>query len=250
MFKYTQACIDKIVTDVKNLVFISNIVSQVFAILYPLFALLTHRGFWVFNLILLTISIAYSVFFICTQQSEISKTAKKTVARIHKYSKMTVKFFNLCLLIYGLWQTADNVSPLSLILTVLMAIVFLADVLLEIAKVIVERYKDFLLDCVRQDVEDIKKPVVTVKNTVGNLFKRITGQPVEEPPLPTPAEQKKLDKMNKMVSDWEVRKQKKALKKQEAKEQAKQKKRKEQFKEQKAQEKADKQQAKKDKKSA
>ena len=181
MFDYTKAAWKQIEADFKKIAFICNIFTQLLYIAYLVYALFTGTGFTIANIILLTLSVAYFAFFLYATQQELKKQTRKLIKRIYKRCKQAIKIFTLSVLIYGLWFTAKDVSPISLIFTVLMVIGFLLDVLLEIILKFLVNRAQLVMEGFKTDWENAKKPVTTV----GNFFKKIAGKEIPEEPAPT-----------------------------------------------------------------
>ena len=82
-------------------------------------------------------------------------------------------------MIYGLYLTADNAKPASVVFAVLMVLGFFGDILFELfTKYFISR-SHMLLEAMKADFEDATKPV----RSVGNFFKKITGhETIEDDP--------------------------------------------------------------------
>ena len=102
------------------------------------------------------------------------KTAKKIVKRSYKWIKIVIKTFTLGAMIYGIYITTTNVTPISIILATLMIILYVLQILLELACEIVEDKKDLLVEAVAKDMEIVTRPV----SAVGNFVKRMKGEEV------------------------------------------------------------------------
>lgn len=206
MLDYTKTALKQIEEEFKRFFFIFSIISQLLYAFYLGYAIATGLGILAVNAILLGLSVLYLGFFIFASQQEVSKTVKSTVKLVYKRCKQVLKLFTLGVLVYGLYLTGKNASPLSIILTVFMIIAFILDILFEIIlRYFVSRSK-LLLEGMKADIDEVTKPV----RTVGNFFKKMTGKEVEEP---TPTKQREyLDK--KVAQTREERKQQKQAQKQ------------------------------------
>lgn len=219
MFDYTKVAWKQIESDFKKLAFICNICTQLLYIAYLVYALFTKTGFFAANIILLILSIAYFAFFLYATKQELKKKTRKIIKRIYKRCKQLIKVFTLGILLYGLWFTAKDVSPISLIFTVFMVIAFLLDVLLEIiVKYLVNRV-NLMMEGLKTDWDNAKKPVTTV----GNFFKKIAGKEIPEEPAPTKerlfldekVEEMREDKHNQKLEEKFLATQEKQRKKEE-----------------------------------
>lgn len=173
MFKYTRTAIDIIISDIKKFSTIFNYGSLIFTSAYFIYALVTKTGNFIANIILASLFVGYTIFYFITKSMEM-KTAKKIVKRSYKWIKIVIKTFTLGAMIYGIYITTTNVTPISIILATLMIILYVLQILLELACEIVEDKKDLLVEAVAKDMEIVTRPV----SAVGNFVKRMKGEEV------------------------------------------------------------------------
>ena len=173
MFKYTRTAIDIIISDIKKFSTIFNYGSLIFTSAYFIYALVTKTGNFIANIILASLFVGYTIFYFITRSMEM-KTAKKVVKRSYKWIKIVIKTFTLGAMIYGIYTATTNVTPISIILATLMIILYVLQILLELACEIVEDKKDLLVEAVAKDMEIVTRPV----SAVGNFVKRIKGEEV------------------------------------------------------------------------
>lgn len=173
MFKFTRTAIDIIISDIKKFSTIFNYGSLIFTSAYFIYALVTKTGNFIANIILASLFVGYTIFYFITKSMEM-KTAKKIVKRSYKWIKIVIKTFTLGAMIYGIYITTTNVTPISIILATLMIILYVLQILLELACEIVEDKKDLLVEAVAKDMEIVTRPV----SAVGNFVKRIKGEEV------------------------------------------------------------------------
>ena len=223
MLDYTQAAIRQIAADFQKVLYAVTVFSQAVYIGYLIYALCAGAGVLWVNLVLLAISVAYFAFFLITTKcgktpgGAKTKIVQKTGKRVYKYCKLFIKIYPLALTIYGLYQTTEKVSFLALLLICFMMIGWILQIVFEVFGAIFSNRFSLLLDGVKADVEEIKRPVTAV----GNFFKKITGKEVEQPAEPTKNQLKLREKVEQFRAE---RKEKRELKKQELIEQRKQKK--------------------------
>lgn len=129
---------------------------------------------------------------------------------MYKYCKLLIKIYPLALTIYGLYQTTEKVSFLALLLICFMMIGWILQIVFEVFGAIFTNRFALIMDGVKADVEEIKRPVTAV----GNFFKKITGKEVETPQEPTKNQLKLREKVEQFRAE---RKEKRELKKQEYK---------------------------------
>lgn len=216
MFDYTQAAAKQIAADFQKVLYIVSVFSQAVYIGYLIYALCAGAGVLWVNLALLAISAAYFVFFlIATRCGKFpggakAKIVQKTGKRVYKYCKLLIKIYPLALTIYGLYQTTEKVSFLALLLICFMMIGWILQIVFEVFGAIFSNRFSLIMDGVKADVEEIKRPVTAV----GNFFKKITGKEVEAPQEPTKNQLKLREKVERFRAE---RKEKRELKKQEYK---------------------------------
>ena len=223
MFDYTQAAAKQIAADFQKVLYIISVCSQAVYIGYLLYALLTGAGVLWVNIVLLAISSAYFAFFLITTKcgkhpgGAKAKIVQKTGKRVYKYCKLLLKIYPLSLTIYGLYQTTEKVSFFALLLVCFMIIGWILQIVFEVFGAIFSNRFALIMDGVKADVEEIKRPVTAV----GNFFKKITGKEVEAPKEPTKNQLKLREKVEQFRAE---RKEKRELQKQELIEKRKQKK--------------------------
>ena len=128
---------------------------------------------------------------------------------------MLLKIYPLALTIYGFYQTTEKVSFFALLLVCFMIIGWILQIVFEVFGAIFSNRFSLLMDGVKADVEEIKRPVTAV----GNFFKKITGKEVETPKEPTKNQLKLREKVEQFRAE---RKEKRELQKQELIEKRKQ----------------------------
>ncbi len=216
MFDYTQAAAKQIAADFQKVLYIVSVFSQAVYIGYLIYALCAGAGVLWVNLVLLAISAAYFVFFLITTKcgrqpgGAKAKIVQKTGKCVYKYCKLLIKIYPLALTIYGLYQTTEKVSFLALLLICFMMIGWILQIVFEVFGAIFSNRFALIMDGVKADVEEIKRPVTAV----GNFFKKITGKEVETPQEPTKNQLKLREKVEQFRAE---RKEKRELKKQEFK---------------------------------
>ncbi len=223
MFDYTKAALDKTIKDFKKIIFITALCTQIFSIIYLAYTLISKTGIFWINLILLILSVGSFVFFLYKLKKEEQKPSDVTIKRVFSFSKLTVKLFNLGIVIYGFYTAAATVSPITIIVTVLMIICWILQILFEVVAIVVGHLKQFFTEAFQADVATITKPI----RETGNFFKRLFGKEVEETaPTKTQAllekriAEQKEEKQKEKLAEKERKKKEKEMKK-EAKKTAK-----------------------------
>jgi hypothetical protein len=178
MLEYSKAAFHKIVNNVKRLTYVCNVAMQAVMVVYLIYATATGSGKMWANISLLTICLAYFIFFLITTKCNPftqRPVPQKHVQRAVQYTKLCIRLCSLGVSLYGVYVATTHVTGWSIILTILSLLTWLLQVILEVIKYIVEDVAKLLKDAVEADVETIMKPVTTVKN----FFKKATGQEIE-----------------------------------------------------------------------
>lgn len=175
MFDYTKAALTQIIKDFKKLCYVLSILTQTLYIAYLIFAIVTQKGVLSANITLLSISAVYFVFFLIMTGKHGSKTAK-WAKMLFKRSKQAIKLFTLGVIFYGIYVTAEKVTPISVVFTAFMVVSWVLEIIFEIILSIIATRLQLFKEALDADVENLKKPVTAV----GNFLKRMTGKEVEE----------------------------------------------------------------------
>jgi len=181
MLDYTKAAGKKINDDIQKISLVCSILTQVFYIVYLIYALWTDTGIFYANLPMLVLACAYFAFYCYHQSYGSSKKVAKNLSVSFKWSKRIVKLFNLGVIAYGIFFTANTPTPVSIILSTLMAVFWVADLLLEFASKLVKSWWNLLITGLQADAEIVTKPAAAV----GNFFKRVSGKEVDVAPPPS-----------------------------------------------------------------
>ena len=178
MLDYTREAFKKTVEDLKRVFYILNVTVQCVYIAYLVYTLIVGTGFFAVNLALLVLSVAYLGFFLVTTafgKTPEGKIYRKIGKRVYKWCKRALKLFTIGVTVYGICNAVNRVSPLAVIFTAMMIVGLLLQVVFEILISIVSKRAKMFLEGFEADVNAILKPA----RSVGNFFKRMTGQEVE-----------------------------------------------------------------------
>lgn len=180
MFEYTRFAVKQTVDDLKSLKHIIDVSTQVIYIAYLVVALIVPLGFVYANAILLALSVAYFAFYLSRYDSttkELKEAGSREVAAIYKGLKLTVGAVTLGIVFYGVYVAASKATPFAVMSAIAMAVAWILKVIIEIAVYVVSARVDMFVSAIEADVEKLVKPV----QTIGNIFKKATGQEIEEP---------------------------------------------------------------------
>ena len=171
MLTNTKSAIGKMIDDVKAFSYCFNLAMQVMYFAYLLYAIGTDRGLLWLNISLAGLSILYFVFYVATYNKKEGavKQMKKSAKHLHRWCKLAGKTLTLCVMVYSIYATTQDVSPTSVIMTALMVVAWVLQLLFSLVIGFLEKEKDLILDAIRKDMEPITKPA----RAVGGFFKRL-----------------------------------------------------------------------------
>lgn len=182
MFDYTKMIFEKTVKDVKAVAYLSNIAMQALYLIYLVYALIAKTGFWYVNASLLALSTAYFIYFLHSSNHERkNKLLDKKVRKVYTRIKQAIKLFPLAVALYSLYLTIENVNVFTLISTTFMLITWLLQLIFDVLATIIGNRIDLFKEAIEADVSELTKPV----KSVGNFFKRVTGQEIEDEKAPS-----------------------------------------------------------------
>ena len=224
MFDRTRFVIDQTIRDVKRLGEIFGIVTQTSYIAYLVYALIADSGNIVVNAILLGLSVAFFIFsliandYLKKHDKSERNAMRKTmyvIKRIYTHSKLIAKLFPLGVSLYSIYLTSGNVTPFTLISVSLTLVSWVLQIITDLLVHVFNKKKDLFMEAFKADVDTLLAPA----KTVGNFFKKITGQePQEDASKPS----KKLQKIEEKLQFAKEEKKREKLQKQAEKEQKRQ----------------------------
>lgn len=166
MFDYTKTAVKKIVDDFKRALYLTNVCCHSLGICYLSYALITQKGIWFVNAGLLGLAILSFASFFYFQTHKNSKLQLR-VRHFLRQSKLILKIFPLGIAVYGICMTANDVNPISLLLTVAMTASWVLQILFEVITLIIENRLALLQEALKADIEPITKAVNLVKKFAG-----------------------------------------------------------------------------------
>lgn len=188
MFDYTRSILDKIINDIKKTARVFMIFTQLATIAYLIYALIAPAGYIWVNIPLLALSVAYFVIYIIltSEKWEETETSKKRRAlakarNVFARSKLIVNFFPMLGVLYSLATASTHATPISTILSLLPVLGWVLQLIFEIIRMIIDKYKTLLGYAVKKDTEGIVKAY--------NAFSKFIGKPpVEMEEIPEKAQ--------------------------------------------------------------
>lgn len=221
MLDYMKAALKKTFSDLKTVGYWISASTQIIYVAYLIYALIAQTGIVYANAALLGISVSYLIFFFCTTsfgKHPDGKPMGKTVKTVCTVLKKCITLFTLGVAVYALVQTAKDVQLIPLLFTALMIVGWVLGVAFELIIRFVSNRVDLITTALEADIEQVTKPF----RTVGNFFKKATGQEIEQPKEPNKhrvfldkvvAEKKEEEKRQK-IEEKQLKKEKKAEEKQ------------------------------------
>lgn len=167
MVDYSRAAIAIVLEDLKKWSRSFKIIFSIFTLLYLSYVILVEEGNIYVNIVLLGLYVIYTVFELLTFKKSMKKL-KKIVVRSYKWSKLVVRGFTLCSMMYGIYVAASNIDAISIILATLTIILWVLEVLLEVLIFVIEPKVKLVIAGVLTDA----RPII---NTY-NFFKKKDGE--------------------------------------------------------------------------
>ncbi len=198
MFKYTRAAIDIVIEDIRRCCNIFKYTSIILTFIYLGYAIYSKSGNFIVNVILLSTLAIYFLFDLFTRNKD-NKQLKKIVRRSYKIIKYSMKTFTIGVMVYGIYTASTNVTPISIVLTTLMIIMWAIQLLFEMVVEIFEDKKDLIVAGLGKDIDNLKRPVTTVSN----FIKKVKGEDIIEDKVDSSKEIKVLEK--KIEKDRKVK---------------------------------------------
>lgn len=199
MLDYTKAAFNKILNDLKRLLYAIEIISNAFTVLYLAYSVIVGNGFLWANVPLLILTGGFLIFFLIVTKGRYdydkNNRLRRRVKVIVKYGKRIIKTGTLGISVYGFFIMSGHVTPVNALLTALMIIGWVLQVVFDIVVHVITSYASLLTTAVETDVENIMRPV----KSVGNFFKKMSGQEVEPPPEPTKEQVKQRAILEKTI---------------------------------------------------
>ena len=176
MFDYTRSILDKIVNDIKKTARAFMIFTQAATIAYLIYSLVAPVGkLWV-NILLLALSVVYFVIYIVlttekwTDKKSETSRKRRALAKarnIFARSRLIVNFFPMVGVVYGLASASTNATPVSTILSLLPVLGWVLQLIFEILRMLIDKYKSLLGYAFNKDTEGIVKAYNAVSKFMG-----------------------------------------------------------------------------------
>jgi hypothetical protein len=208
MFDYTKEALSLTVSDLKRFLKVFTVASNVLYISYLIYALCVGAGQTFANIILLSVVSSYFVFYLCTLSLEGDKMKKlrTRIRRITVWFKIGIKALTLSIAIYGFYAASTHFTPVSVMLTSLVAIIWIGQIFIEIVCYYIENRINLFKTALDADFEGINE----AKRRVGNVVKILRGEETvkKDSTLSSSKTRRKLDSLVKETRDSEKEKKK------------------------------------------
>jgi hypothetical protein len=179
MFSYTRSIINDTVESLKKAAVGIDVFVQLFYIAYLIFALCCDVGILVANVILLSLSLAYLVFFFITKKdsyTKLEKSKRNRIRAITRWLKRAVNFIVIVISVAELCISPSKYDNISIIFTMFMVLGFVFTVTLDLLIMVVSARLQLIYMAVELDVDNIKKPFTTPVNAVKRIFGKETKE--------------------------------------------------------------------------
>ena len=203
MLDYTKTAVNIILEDLRKFAKIVKTISLVFTTGYFIFVLVMRSGILIANIVLASLFFIYTIFELIATKKDIKKI-RKIVKKSFHWIKLSIKFLTLLAMIYGIYTATTGISDLSIIFVTLVIVLWIFQVLLELFIQIFENKMDLFIAGWNKDIEDIKRPITSIKN----VFRRVKGEQLP----PQPEKSKELLILEKRLEQTQVKKPKRQRK--------------------------------------
>lgn len=166
MFDRTILILKKCETDARAFAYLATLITQGFFVLYYVCALALSLGHPIVYSVLLALTAAALIFFLCTESISGIKPIKmrRQIRIIIRYAKYCVHLVAVCLTLHSFYTAPQTVSPLSLILFILAILALLIQMIGELVGFLSRRYFEELLAAALADTELIRSVLDKVQS--------------------------------------------------------------------------------------
>ena len=159
IFDYTRAALNKVKKDLNVIKWFFNYGCHIGIIVYLIFSLIVENGIFIINLVLLGLSVAtlvYTIIYSCKEMTKKEKKQAKKELKVKKHylkvGSLIVKGISFAITLYGMFVSVTTTSPVSIILTTIMLIIWALSCIIEIATIFVEWEIDYIMVGLKYDV--------------------------------------------------------------------------------------------------
>ncbi|MBP3591789.1 MAG: hypothetical protein J6K14_04840 [Clostridia bacterium] len=177
MFDRTILILKKCETDARAFAYLATLITQSFFVLYYVSALALSLGHPIVYSVLLALTAAALIFFLCTESISGIKPIKmrRQIRIVIRYAKYCVHLVAVCLALHSFYTAPQTVSPLSLILFILAILALLIQMIGELVGFLSRRYFEELLAAALADTELIRSVLDKVQSGA-DTYHRVKGE--------------------------------------------------------------------------
>lgn len=177
MFDRMILILKKCETDARAFAYLSTLITQSFFVLYYVSALALSLGHPIVYSVLLALTVAALIFFLCTESISGIKPIKmrRQIRIVILYVKHCVHLVAVYLVLHSFYTAPQTVSPLSLILFILAILALLIQMIGELVGFLSRRYFEELLAATLADTELIRSVLDKVQSGA-DAYHRVKGE--------------------------------------------------------------------------
>ena len=186
MFDNTRQAFAGLKRDIDIIKWITEYGTNVLTIIYLSFALIFNIGNFIANVallivcgLLLVINLVYGKKELSKKQKKIVKEKTKKAKNLLKLCKLVVKTYSLGVILYAMVFSNYTASPIYIIITTLMIIVWIINVMTELIKGIFNLERDRILRGLKEDFDWVEKTKNFANEQVEQI-KQVSVQAVEQ----------------------------------------------------------------------
>lgn len=185
MLDYSRAALKQIEKDFKYLLYYFTVMGLIIYLVYVVYALATDAGLLPINLLLGGVTLAYLIYYVARfgkEQEEVQSAGRR-----YRIFKLLMKAISLITTVYGIYNTASEVSVLSVIFAGLMAVAWVLQIVFEAVSYFVRSRLQLIIEGIEADVENMIRPITAARD----FARKIVGK--------EPTEKKEPSKMREML---------------------------------------------------
>ena len=183
MLDNTRKAFAKVKRDISIIGWFFHYCTHILTIITLVVLLFLRTGNIIANACLLIISALFLFFQMVYGKKELSKKDKKIAKKklnkashVLTISQIVVKAYSLGVIFYTMLIASNEISPITIVLTTLMIILWVLSFVMEIVKLLFEFEKDRIIDGFNQDFEWVEKTKNFVNAQASNVKEFVDGK--------------------------------------------------------------------------
>jgi len=209
MLDYTKAAFDRVISDLKGVARAYTVGAHLVYISYLVYALIASVGILAVNITLLALTacnLLFYIIYLARKTKELGKL-RREVNRYYRWLKLTIRAYPLVIVVYNVFIASEEMSALSIVVAAFTAIIWIIQLILELAIMFLEMEFNYIMIGVKADVENIMKPIYAAKD----FASRVMGKEPEARPAPEQSWQRRV--LDERVAETRAQQQKEKAKK-------------------------------------